>query len=288
MADYSEEIEAYLEGRLSKEQRAAFEDKIRSDAAFREAFEASRQLHNDLEFLFAEGKVVEASRLQSKYKKRKRVQTWIWAGLLAILLAGFWYVVYSPAPTSDVKLQNSDTPPIQTPESQPTRSTTPQAPPHSEQRPVAQGPERRDANKPLFRSVPDADLPAESVAFFESKFQPALPFEPVGIWQPAWAALQNRNADKALQVLQQLPRRQLQTDTALYLLATAHLLLKQPAQAEAHLYTLNKQKKWPQDIQWLLAWTYLLQGKDELSLATLRMLPDGFRDKAVMRRYLEE
>ncbi len=285
----------YVEGRMTPDAAALFEAQMQKDPALKEEVAAQIRLNDHLEYLYAERKVADATKaLRLKPKKRRSWWPWISMGLLALMLAGYWRFSQSPG---------KDTVPIiQPPASQPAPLNEPQNTPANDDlkpipsntpanKPMAQGnPTKRDPGAPTYRGglEPDTDIPADQLAFFEQQFQPVIPFDVSPRWSEVRADIQARKMESALQKLDKLPQKQLENDTAQYLRACVQLMLKQPSSAEKSLYKISNQQSLRNETHRLLVWVYLLQGKDDLAVSTLRLLPNGYTDKETLRAFLDK
>lgn len=293
MANRINEIEDYVEGKMDADMREQFEQRMHSDPTLKAAVEAQTRLFQHLEYLFAEKKVSEAISRPLATLPTTSTRIWLLLSLLIFVLAGFWYInrmVVRPsspeqvppaaAPARDAasvpdKPMATAVPPV----------TAPATPPKS---PIAGVATRPDpVTTPVYRDLPEKGLPEVSKQFFSQHFHPLLPFEANSRWKAPADALIKGQPKKTIAALNALPAALLGNDTTQYLRTTALLMLHQPAIAEAELYALENHAVWRQEVRRMIVWALVLQGKDELAAATLRLLPDDFQDKQLLQQYLE-
>lgn len=282
------DIDAYLNGSLTASEKAAFEKRLLDDPKLRKELEQYQSLKTDLDWHFAAKDVAAAAVLRSEIKaKRLRWSKLLFAALLVLLagLVAFWYLSeernstkYTPQ-TPDLE-QN---PPLK--DESPSQSIpTPnlektQAP----NQPIAG--ELRPRSGDLLRNIPAEDISEATLSFFKQQWAGFVPAVPeTGVWAKPLQQIRNNRAADAYLLLKKAP----ESDTTSYLLAVSELLLKRPSSAQDFLYPLAADKKWQTEAQYLLVWAYLLEGNADLARASLKVLPEGFRDKAEIKAFLDQ
>lgn len=280
------DIESYLDGSMPADEKAEFEKRLLLDAKLHEALEQFRSLKSDLDWHFAAKDVAEANALRAKMDTERRRRTRLLFAALLVLLAGlltywlFFQRINSPKGTSETPKPQQNTTPVTGPPSQ----SIP-IPPTSENKPSNQpiAGKLRPNSGDLMRNLPAEDISETTLSFFQQQwagFIPAVPEK--GVWEKPVQQIRNNRALEAYLLLKKSPA----SDTTSYLLAVSELMLKRPSSAQEFLYPLLADKKWQLEAQYLLVWAYLLEGDEELAQASLKTLPDGFRDKQEISDYL--
>ena len=277
------DIEAYLDGIMPAEEKAEFEKKLHQDAVLRKELEQFRALKTDLDWHFAAKDVAAANALRAEIEARRHRWARLLLAALLVFLAGlfvFWLLTQRKPvlelPRESPVLQQPTTPPLETPVEIPPLQQI-----QTPSRPMAGNIKPRQDD--LLRNLPAEEVPAATLSFFEQQwagFTPAVP--EMGTWAKPLQQIRSRQVAAAYKLLLKAPS----SDTASYLLAVSELMLKRPSAAQALLYPLAADKKWQTEAQYLLVWAYLLEGNSELAKASLKALPEGFRDKDSMKVFL--
>lgn len=290
------EIETYLDGSMPDAERAIFEEKLKNDDGLRRELAETKSLRTDLDYHFAARDVAAAAKLRDEMATKNRLRMRVMLSLLALLLAGFLLF--------GLFFQKKETPNLpKTAPAAPTETApTPKIP--STEKSIYQPPKiakpktqpiagdlhpKQNQSTDLLRDLPTEEISSEFLPLFErlmNGFSPAV--RATGIWAAAVKNIQKNEPAQAFSNLKNLPTSFSKNDTTAYLLAVSELLLKRPAAAEVQLYPLISIEKWKIEAQYLLVWAYLLQGNVDLAAASLKMLPDGFRDKKAIAEFLQK
>lgn len=282
------DIEAYLEGSLSATEKAAFEKRLLADPDLRKELEQYQSLRTDLDWHFAAKDVAAADVLRADFKAKRLRWSRLLLATLLVLLAGFvafralrWDQNVQPPATENPSLPQETLPKAEAPgQSLPT-------PPTSTNRdlnqPIAGNTRPRSGD--LMRNLPPEEISEATLTFFQQQWAGFVPAVPeVGIWAKHVQQIRNNRALEAYLLLKKSPA----SDTTSYLLAVSELMLKRPSSAQEFLYPLLADKKWQLEAQYLLVWAYLLEGNEDLARASLKVLPEGFRDKAAIMAFLDQ
>lgn len=282
------DIEAYLEGSLSATEKAAFEKRLLADPDLRKELEQYQSLRTDLDWHFAAKDVAAADVLRADFKAKRLRWSRLLLATLLVLLAGFvafralrWDQNVKPPATENPSLPQETLPKAEAPgQSLPT-------PPTSTNRdlnqPIAGNTRPRSGD--LMRNLPPEEISEATLTFFQQQWAGFVPAVPeVGIWAKHVQQIRNNRALEAYLLLKKSPA----SDTTSYLLAVSELMLKRPSSAQEFLYPLLADKKWQLEAQYLLVWAYLLEGNEDLARASLKVLPEGFRDKAAIMAFLDQ
>jgi len=285
-------IEAYLNGSMTAAEKSEFEQKLQTDAAFRAELEQYRSLNADLDWYFAAKDVAAAAalRIEQDTKHRRKFRFVIVA--LLVILAGLsaYYLFFSKKTVTDKPAVLPFAQPTPAPEI-PAAPTTPQqtTPPPPTAKPDIQKVDNQliagdmRPRQDLLRNLPPQPITAETQAFFKQQwahFKSAV--QENGIWAAPLRQLRKKDAAGAYLLLKKMP----ENDTTAYLLAVSELMLRRPADAQDRLYPLLAVQKWKTEAEYLLVWAYLLDGNADLARGAVKMLPEGFRDRAAMERFL--
>jgi len=295
MENYSDDIEAYLDKRMSDADRTDFEAKLQTDARLQQELEAFRNLRTDLAYLHATRDVAAAAEWRKVQQWQRKRRLWVATGLLALLLTiGFFWWAYFWQKSTAVE-QSQQVPPNilpgnEAPPLNPVPPTNelppPAAKPSEKSQPIAGNLKNMEnAGADIYRDLPKEPVAPQYRTFFEGQMKT---FKPVVARKAPWSrivtALEKGQPDQAYALLKKMPP---ENDTTIYLQAASALLLQRPAAAESLLYPLITNKKWETEGRYLLIWVYLLQGNEALASAALKLLPDDYRDKKSLITFLE-
>lgn len=274
---------------MNAAEKSEFEQKLQTDAAFRAELEHYRSLNTDLDWYFAAKDVAEAAAFRAKQDaNRRRKFRFVIVTLLVILagLSAYWlFFSKKTVPNPPAVL-----PPIQQTPAPGVPTTPKQAtPPPPTTIPGSQKPDNQiiaggiRPREDLLRNFPPQPIPTETLAFFKqqwARYTPAVPEK--GTWAAPLRQLRKKDAAGAYLLLKKMP----ESDTVSYLLAVSELLLRRPADAQDRLYPLMADQKWKTEAKYLLVWAYMLEGNADLARGAVKMLPEGFRDRAAMEGFL--
>jgi hypothetical protein len=285
-------IEAYLNGSMSAAEKSEFEQKLQTDTALRAELEQYRSLNADLDWYFAAKDVASAAALRAKQNAERRRKFRLVIVALLVVLAGLsaYWMFFSNKTVADKPVVLPSILPTSTPEI-PAAPTTPQqtTPPPPTTKPSIQKPDNQliagdmRPREDLLRNLPPQPIPAETQAFFKQQWAHYTPTVPEkGIWVAPLRQLRKKDAAGAYLLLKKMP----ESDTTAYLLAVSELMLQRPAYAQDRLYPLMSVQKWKTEAEYLLVWAYLLDGNTDLARGAVKMLPEGFRDRAAMEKFL--
>ena len=133
------------------------------------------------------------------------------------------------------------------------------------------------------RSLPAEEISESGYTFFIDTFKDFEPLVPeTGAWARPIRLLRSNKAQEAHRLISSFA----QNDTTAYLLSVAEIMLKRPTAAETLLYPLLAQKEWKTEAQYLLIWVYLLEDKLDLARASMKVLPNNYRDKGKIEVFL--
>ncbi len=306
MKDFSLYIEAYLDGQLSAEALDSFEKELSSNPALAAEVEELKALRTDLAWLSAKRDVKAAAVLRGQIQA-KRLRQWRFLIVtLGFILAGFLaFWIYSgksspseqtPPVFQEPKSGNlevaqpeiEDKAPIQGTPSESKLPAVPSAPQHSaptsqKSNPIAAD-LRPNTSRDRMRSLPPEPVSANSFAFYTQQFKNFKPLvQTSGAWAKPIQLLRSQQAIVAHELLSKMP----QNDTTIYLIAVSELALQRPAAAEDQLYTLLSKSNWKIEAQYLLLWTYMLEGKLDLARTSAKVLPSNYRDVPDIKQFLE-
>ncbi len=280
------DIEAYLDGSMSVDEKAAFEKRLLLDAELRKELEQYQSLKTDLDWHFAAKDVAAADVLRRQINAKRLRWTKFLLSALLVLLAGF--VAFWLLPKErNMPLRAPETPDLP-------KSTTPKMEAPSQSAPTPSAQKIQTPNQPiagnfkprtgdLLRNLPPEDVSEATLSFFKQQWAGFVPAVPeVGIWAKPLRQIRNNQVADAYVLLKKAPV----SDTSSYLLAVSELMLKRPSASQDLLYPLLSDKKWQTEAQYLLVWAYLLEGNTDLAQASLKVLPEGFRDKQEIEVFL--
>jgi len=283
------DIEAYLDGSMSALEKAAFEKKLLVDPVLRKELEQYQSLKTDLDWHFAAKDVAAAEVLRAQVKAKRLRWSRLLLATLLVLLAGFlvyWFLsqessLPQPPATEPINLQQNTAPKLEAPnQSIPTPSTQKIQTPNQ---PIAG--HLRPRTGDLMRNLPAETVSASAYSFFKQQWAGFIPAVPeVGIWAKPLQQIRKNRVNDAYLLLKKAPA----SDTSAYLLAVSELMLKRPSTAQDFLYPLLAEQKWQTEAQYLLVWAYLLEGNADLARASLKVLPERFRDKAAIMAFLDK
>jgi hypothetical protein len=295
MENYSNDIEAYLDKRMSDAERKDFEAKLQTDSSLQQELEAYRNLRTDLAYLHATRNVAAAALWRKVHQMQQKRRIGTITGLLALLLTigffgweHFWRkstAVESSQQVPPSILPRKEAPPINP--APPTHERTPPAvKPLEKSQPIAGNLKSMGkTGADIYRDLPKEPIAPQYRTFFEDHMKT---FKPMVAHKAPWSrivtALEKGRPRQAYALLKNMPS---ENDTTIYLQAASALLLQRPAAAESLLYPLITNKKWETEGRYLLIWVYLLQGNETLASAALKLLPDDYRDKKSLTTFLE-
>ncbi len=281
-------IESYLDGSMAADEKAAFEKRLLLDAALRDELEQFRALKSDLDWHFAAKDVAAAAVLRGQLEDRRRRWSRLLLSALLVLLVGTLVYRYlyerlrmpQDAPQTP-ELQQNAVPKLEAPsQSIPTPPIQKNQAPNQ---PIAG--KLRPRSGDLMRNLPAEEISEATLSFFKQQWAGFVPAVPeVGIWAKPIRLLRSKRAAEAHLLLEKIPP----TDTSSYLLAVSELMLKRPSAAQDLLYPLAADKKWQIEAQYLLVWAYLLEGNIDLARASLKGLPEGFRDREEIKVFSDK
>lgn len=291
MEDYLLDIEAYLDERMTDAERSTFEERLNSNNQLRKELEAYRVLRTDLAYHYAAEDVANAHRLGEQLNRKRKTGKWLLLGLLALLLAGILYwanglfqQTLPPAPTTPVQpTETNQLPPAETTPVQDVNSAVKNKPMAQQVKP------NRTPSGDLYRDLPAEPVSDKYRAFFEQQIKKyTLLVENKAPWAPVVTALDKGQPNKALQQLGQLPSDLMKSDTAQYLEVVANLLLQRPVAVENLIYPLLTNPTWKDESRYLLIWSNLLQGNQDMARAVMRTVDDDYRDKQEILDFLDK
>ena len=291
MEDYIVDIEAYLDERMTMDERLAFEERLNSNSKLRKELDEYRHLRTDLAYHYAAQDVANANRWRGQSAQKSKTIKWLLLALLAALLAGILYwangvfqQTLPPAPTSPVQPTETNQPlPAETTPAQDVNSPVKNKPMAQQVKP------NRTPSGDLYRDLPAEPVSDKYRAFFEQQIKKyTILVENKAPWAPVVTALEKGQPNKALQQLGQLPPDLMQSDTAQYLEVVANLLLQRPVAVENLIYPLLTNPTWKDESRYLLIWSNLLQGNQDMARAVMRTVDDDYRDKQEILQYLDK
>lgn len=291
MEDYLLDIEAYQDERMTDAERLAFEERLHSNNQLRKELEAYRALRTDLAYHYAAEDVANAHRLREQLNRKRKTGKWILLALLALLLAGILYwanglfqQTLPSVPTTPVQpTETNQLPPAETTPVQDVNSPVKNKPMAQQVKP------NRTPSGDLYRDLPAEPVSDKYRAFFEQQIKKyTILVENKAPWAPVVTALEKGQPNKALQQLGQLPPDLMKSDTAQYLEVVANLLLQRPVAVENLIYPLLTNPTWKDESRYLLIWSNLLQGNQDMARAVMRTVDDDYRDKQEILDFLDK
>lgn len=287
-------IEAYLNDELPEKERQAFEAALEKSPELRKETEAMRVAIAALSRKKTLAAIAEAER----YNHRKQLfkKTWIFALACLLMAVGGWYFFKKATPASLPEIP----PGQQTPMEQPAQTTPSDQTPEFKQdtdfkkeRRIAKGPEVKDPNKPMYRSLPASEALEAEYRALADKFLPI--FSPVSYLNVpelnvSWEKGDYEQYYKTLQRLDE--KNQIREPQVVIQLARAACLLNlhRPAAASELLYPfLGEKEPKGEDARWLISLCYIMQGKDDSARAALQEMRGKYASPAkALLKELEE
>jgi hypothetical protein len=263
------DVEAYLNGELQGEALDAFERQLQRDPALRAELEQQRNILNALQQIRIRDRIADAA----DQNRRDRVKRRLVLVLTVLTLLGGLLLLYCycfPAAPS-TPAQAPPTPPAQNNPASVPQQAPPLAPSKNPRQPIAQN---QAPPRPLIRGGDEPELDKSMLPLFDTVMLQNPPLLPIGgAFNAVAAQLRAHAYSPALTRLQKMNLQSAPNDTVQYLTGLCLLLQKKPVNASAYLFPLNRPgSPFREETQWLLGLDFLLQGKKDAAIGTLKLV----------------
>ncbi|MBE2206116.1 MAG: hypothetical protein IAE84_00960 [Saprospiraceae bacterium] len=263
-----EELDKYLSGQMSDEERPAFEKRL----AEQPDLQAALLVREGLQQWRIERSVAAAAQLRKGYERRARRQRRVWSGLAAACVLGALAWWYFPKSTNSAL---PPSPPVELPAD--SIAPQPPAPPSPSSGPVIA---ERQASPGSFSPAPNVrgseHEAAASQALLDQLWYGAYPpasWQPDEELAPADTLLRQRSFAQAYVRLQRLEMRRPDNDTLRLMKGYCLLEMREGAEALRYLENLEaRQPEWKAYLQWHRGLARLLNGEQAAAVQEFRVI----------------
>lgn len=263
-----EELDKYLSGQMSDEERPAFEKRL----AEQPDLQAELLVREGLQQWRIERSVAAAAQLRKGYERRARRQRRVWSGLAAACVLGALAWWYFPKSTNSAL---PPSPPVELPAD--SIAPQPPAPPSPSSGPVIA---ERQASPGSFSPAPNVrgseNEAAASQALLDQLWYGAYPpasWQPDEELAPADTLLRQRSFAQAYVRLQRLEMRRPDNDTLRLMKGYCLLEMREGAEALRYLENLEaRQPEWKAYLQWHRGLARLLNGEQAAAVQEFRVI----------------